>query len=308
MKKKLATIMLTMSFLSACSTSNDIATDPSLETPSITQTYASKNSAPLNMSDQEVEKLVTANRAEIAKVSQAIFMKYYADEAEVSGFKNDFVDPAFKGGVIFNVLNKSKFARSLLYGISSVVLKKKFAKHDAVDTLPRINDQQSDQLINALKPGDIILCGNDSSFIHAIVYEGNGIIIHSLGSSNPKYWGVVRENIKTYFARSERDKFVALRAKNTTPDDINKEIAFAKKQIGKAYDSMFLINDDDKFYCTELAFRALLAMDHAPRILPHKEKLGWELIANEDFMDSPDLETVWTLGRDRAPIAKINKY
>lgn len=31
-----------------------------------------------------------------------------------------------------------------------------------------------------LRPGDVILCGNDDSFVHGIVYLGNGEIVHSL--------------------------------------------------------------------------------------------------------------------------------
>lgn len=86
MKKILATIIITTSLLSGCSPSNDIATDPSLESPDITQTYASKNSAPLNMSDQEIEKLVTANKAEIAKVSQSIFSRNRAAIGKINKY------------------------------------------------------------------------------------------------------------------------------------------------------------------------------------------------------------------------------
>jgi hypothetical protein len=37
----------------------------------------------------------------------------------------------------------------------------------------------------ALKPGDIILCGNDDSFLHSIVYLGDGQIVHSLAQERP---------------------------------------------------------------------------------------------------------------------------
>ncbi len=84
------------------------------------------------------------------------------------------------------------------------------------------------------------------------------MIIHSLASLDPKYWGVVKESLKTYLGRSERDKFVVLRAKNITSDDIKKELEFANKQVGKPYDSLFLFNSGDRFYCTELGYQSIL--------------------------------------------------
>ncbi|MEB3236384.1 MAG: YiiX/YebB-like N1pC/P60 family cysteine hydrolase [Candidatus Sericytochromatia bacterium] len=36
----------------------------------------------------------------------------------------------------------------------------------------------------ALKPGDVILCGNDDSFVHAIVHLGNGEIVHALAQEH----------------------------------------------------------------------------------------------------------------------------
>lgn len=47
---------------------------------------------------------------------------------------------------------------------------------------PRITVDSAEfaELKKNLKPGDVILCGNDDSFVHAIVYLGNGEIVHSL--------------------------------------------------------------------------------------------------------------------------------
>ncbi|MEK7434406.1 MAG: YiiX/YebB-like N1pC/P60 family cysteine hydrolase [Cyanobacteriota bacterium] len=305
MKKLLVSVFITSILLSSCSKIDEINTQ-SLEQETSLEALAANDVS--KMSPQEIEKILIANQKDVEKVAKMIFQNNFSDEAEIQSYKNDFVNPEFKGGVIFNILNKSSLGRGVLSKIGNYVVKKKFAKPDIVDTIPRVNDSQANQLLSVLKAGDVILCGNDSSFIHAIVYEGNGTIIHSLGSPNPKFWGVVKEPLKTYLARSERDKFVVLRAKNTTPDDIKKELEFANKQIGKKYDALFLLNDDDAFYCTELAFRSLLAMDHKPRIFPHKVKFGWELVENTDIMDSPDLQTIWTLGRDRAPISKIHTY
>ncbi|MFN8673997.1 MAG: YiiX/YebB-like N1pC/P60 family cysteine hydrolase [Candidatus Sericytochromatia bacterium] len=305
MKKVFLSILATSVILSSCSRSEMV---DNLEPTDSTSLEALAANDVSKLSDKEIEKIVLDNQKDIEKTAKQIFQSRFADDTEVDSYKNDLITPEFKGGVIFNILNRSDIAKKIVYGLSKIIVKKKFAKPGTVDNLARINDSQANELLAKLKPGDLILCGNDSSFVHAIVYEGNGIIIHSLASQNPKFWGVVKEPLKTYFARSERDKIVALRAKNATPDDIKKELEFANKQIGKPYDSLFLMNSDNAFYCTELAFRSITSMTNKPRIYPHKVKLGWEMIENEDFMDSPDLETIWTLGRERAPIAKLHSY
>lgn len=52
---------------------------------------------------------------------------------------------------------------------------------------PRITVASAEyaELKKSLKPGDIILCGNDDSFVHGIVYLGNGEIVHSLAQEKP---------------------------------------------------------------------------------------------------------------------------
>ncbi|MFN8577823.1 MAG: YiiX/YebB-like N1pC/P60 family cysteine hydrolase [Candidatus Sericytochromatia bacterium] len=309
MKKNLALLFISSTlFMSSCS--NDEIINTPVVNQNQVQSKSQKTQNSINMSQQEIEKLINENKSEIEKVAKIIFMTKFADEAEVANFtrQNAFINPAFKGGAIFNLLNKSEFAQKLLKGIGNYAVKKKFSKPDTPDNFPLITAQETDELLKVLKAGDIILCGIDDSFIHSIIYAGNGIIIHSLGSPNPKFWGTIKEPLTTYFKRSNRDKFVVLRYTKATQEDINKAIEFADKQVGKPYDSLFLINDDNAFYCTELVFRALMNMNTPPKIYPHKEKFGWELIANEDFMDSPDLETIWTLHRDRNPAGKLNKY
>ncbi len=52
---------------------------------------------------------------------------------------------------------------------------------------PRITVDSAEyaELKQNLQPGDIILCGNDDSFVHGIVYLGNGEIVHSLAQEKP---------------------------------------------------------------------------------------------------------------------------
>lgn len=301
MKKLLALLISSTTLFSACSqldgNSSFVAND--------TVEALSSNSK-----KQVSQKIIDANKENIQKVAKDLFTKKFADGLKLKKIKNDLPQmPAnFNGEEAFNALNNNDIDKTELYKLSDDYVKKEFGKHGIPDNIPRITDSQTNQLLGVLKAGDIILCGNDDSFIHTIVYEGNGVIIHSLANLDPKYWGVVKEPLKTYLARSERDKFVVLRVKNTSSEDITKELEFANKQIGKSYDSLFLFNASDRFYCTELGYKAVTSMTKPVRVLPHKEKYGWQIVSNDDFMDSPDLDTVWTLGRDRAPIGKLHSY
>jgi hypothetical protein len=63
-----------------------------------------------------------------------------------------------------------------------------FAKdHPEAKPNPRITIDSAEfaQLEKTLKPGDLILCGNDDSFVHGIVYIGNGEIVHALAQDWP---------------------------------------------------------------------------------------------------------------------------
>lgn len=301
MKKLLAVLISTTAILSSCSKIDENA-----------NLMPSDNVEALSITTKKTvsQKVINDNKQNIQNVAKDLFTKKFADGLKPKKIKNDLppLPPNFNGEEIFNTLNTNEVDKTDLYKMSDDYVRKEFSKHGTPDNLPRITDAQADQLISVLKAGDIILCGNDDSFIHTIVYEGNGIIIHSLASIDPKYWGVVKEPLKTYLARSERDKFVALRVKNATEQDIAQELDFANKQIGKLYDSLFLFNSSDRFYCTELGYKSVTSMTTKVRVIPHNEKYGWKIVSNDDFMDSPDLDTVWTLGRDRAVIGKLHSY
>jgi hypothetical protein len=190
MKKSLALISSMVIFLSACGESSN--------TPVLINDFQQVQT--FSADEQENEKLANENSQDIEAVSKAIFSQYFADEISVDISKNA-VPVQNKGGFLFNLLNKSKIAQKVGYMISNYPVKAKFNKHGVADKLPRINEQQTNELLNVLKPGDIILCGNDDSFVHAILYTGNGGIVHSLASKNPKFWGVVKEPLTQYLKK-----------------------------------------------------------------------------------------------------------
>lgn len=48
--------------------------------------------------------------------------------------------------------------------------------------VPNLSRAEVQEMMDILQPGDIILCGNNGSFVHAIVYAGKGEIVHSLAT------------------------------------------------------------------------------------------------------------------------------
>lgn len=312
MKKLLPIICSLMLTISACST-EDILANPELEN--------NQNIEAMSVDEMTAQSTTQNNQGLISAISETIFVENFADDYDLKVAANDIVsdiksnapsgDISTKGGMLFNLLNKSKTAQKLAYFFLDYPVRYKMNTSSKADNTPRINQQQIAELKSKLQPGDIILCGNNNSFIHAILYFGNDVIIHSLATkvkTSQKFMGVVKESLEEYLIRSERDKFVVLRYKNLEQSDLSKVYDYANKQIGKTYDTLFLLNSDTRFYCTELVYSSLMQLTSPPRVYPHKSKLGWKLVTNEDYMDSPDFETVWEFNRKRNTIGQIHEY
>lgn len=217
------------------------------------------------------------------------------------------------GPAAFALLGKDAAARQQLYPYSDQMVMREYNKPSPADNVAPISAAELQTLTAKLKPGDLILCGNDRSFVHGALYIGQGQIIHSLATQpdmHDRFRGVVHESLTVYTARSERDTFVVLRPKslNANPAGFAKALSYARAQVGKGYDSLFLNASDERFYCTELLYKALRLLPQAPRMFPHKAKYGWEMITVEDLMDSPDFETVWTRNKQRPPVGQLHQY
>ena len=215
------------------------------------------------------------------------------------------------GPAAFQLLGQDAAARQQLYPYSDPAVIKEYNKPSPPDNVPPIAGAELQGLIAKLQPGDVLLCGNDRSFVHGALYIGQGQIIHSLATQpdmHDRFRGVVQESLAAYTARSERDTFVVLRPRGVTPASFARALNYARQQVGKGYDSLFLNASDEKLYCTELVWKALRALANPPRVLPHRVKYGWDMVTVEDFMDSPDMETVWTRNRQRDPIGRMHQY
>lgn len=240
-----------------------------------------------------------------------IYEKEFADAIQ-NGKPSPELDKILEqnGPQVFQLLGQDAQARQQLYPYSDAMVIREFNKPSPADAVPPISATESQRLLQMLQPGDIILCGNDGSFIHGALYLGQGQIVHALATQpdmHDRFRGVVQEGLETYLARSERDTFVVLRPQLSAADQ-QRVLGYATRQTGKSYDSLFLSASDERFYCTELVWKALQQAGRKPRVYPHQVKYGWQIVSVEDFMDSPDLTTVFERNYQRPQPGRIHSY
>jgi hypothetical protein len=307
MKKSFALITSLIIILSGCSHQT--------LSPTFTDFQQVEQPEVFTAQDYEAEKSVGSNKNILGFAVETVFAQNFADDLDIPAANkinplSIAKDVQQKGGMLYNMLTKSKLAQKLGYLIADLPIRLKFNLKSKPDNIPRITEQQIAELKGVLKPGDLILNGNNGSFIHCILYLGNDVIIHSLATKGvgKNFIGTIKETLSEYLARVERDKFVVLRYKNSNPDELAKVFSYAEQQVGKNYDSLFLMNSDTRLYCTELIYQAEMQFSTPPRMVPHKAALGWQVITNEDFLDSPDFETVWSLNHARPAVAQLHRY
>ncbi len=243
-----------------------------------------------------------------ARIAKNIFQENYADDVSNGRAPEQISLP--RGGAIYESLNRLSLMRKAVYLLSDKIIKREFNKPGTPDQVPAITASSFQELKSQLQPGDIVLCGNNGSFVHGLIYLGNDQIIHALAQLNQKgeFLGVIKETLSGYVQRVQRDQFLVLRKPGITAADVQKVSAYAHDQLGKGYDSLFLLSTKDRLYCTEILYHALQQISQAPRIFAHRAKYGWDLFTVEDIMDSPDLETVWSYNRQRPAPGRLHKY
>lgn len=242
------------------------------------------------------------------RILRNLYKENFADDVH-DGRPPEMIDVP-RGGLIYEGLNRLSWVRKALYLLSDKVIKHEFNKPGVPDATPAISASALREMQSKLQPGDIVLCGNNDSFVHALIYLGNDQIIHALAQLTPNndFLGVVKETLSGYIRRVERDKFVVLRSPNLSSQDLQAISQYAHKMVGTSYDSLFLLSTKDRVYCTEVVYQALQRMKRPPRLFPHRAKYGWDLFTVEDIMDSPDLETVYTYNYTRPQPGRIHRY
>ena len=206
------------------------------------------------------------------------------------------LDPA-KAFKLNRDLTADAAMRDRFYKVSDDAVARHLSKPGKADTLAPLTPAEVQSLIGKLQPGDIIQCGNDGSFVHAAVYTAPDTIIHSLAEAmhGRKMVGVIKESLSGYCKRVARDQIVVLRAP-WTPEKWAKGLAFAEAQVGKEYDSLFLVDNTERFFCTELAYN-VLTRGGVARVQPQLVKGVWPMVLNEDLRKSPDLKVVFRKNR-----------
>ncbi|MFN8576842.1 MAG: YiiX/YebB-like N1pC/P60 family cysteine hydrolase [Candidatus Sericytochromatia bacterium] len=177
------------------------------------------------------------------------------------------------------------------------------------DDMPSIDKKEINNMKSHIKSGDILLNGNDGSFIHGILYVGKdpqlqqqlekkwnlpagslkdeGIIIHSLLTDSDKEvdvngkkevrkaagQGVNVDTIERYLERHPRDVMIAVEVKDATPENRKEAINTAKSFIGKKYDRAFNTYDDKEMYCTETVMKAWQGTSNPPKFETQRNPL-----------------------------------
>lgn len=241
----------------------------------------------------EVRELMGAGDAEVTLMTRELAGRYLSDDPDAPLR----LDPR-KARRLYDDLLRDPVMRARSYAMSDEVIFKALQRPGKPDGVPSLSNAERTALLEVLQPGDIITCGNDGSFVHAAFYAGDGRIVHALGQAGfgRRLIGVREEPLLAYLDRDPRDMVVVLRPP-WNADGLGQATSFARSQVGKPYDSLFLTDADDRFYCTELCYK-LLTRTRTARVDLHTGDGAVPVVVNEDFRQSKDLRVVYRLRHD----------
>lgn len=188
---------------------------------------------------------------------------------------------------------------------------------DEVDGLPRLHPEDVEAIRPHLRPGDIVLLGNNGRLTHVAVHAGDGHLIHAmatektmrgwLGSLWDAAWralggeerqvGVIDESLPAFLARYERDTWVILRHEGLVGDALERGLERVRALVGRPYDYGFRLGDE-AWYCTEVVDELLKAGlgEAAPAIPTVRHRvpllLDEEVIEPVALLHTPGLQVV----------------
>lgn len=146
------------------------------------------------------------------------------------------------------------------------------------------------EIVEVLKPGDIILRGYDSyldgkfiddqlKFSHGAIYIGNNEVIHAIAE------GVSKLNILDF---CQCDRIAIFRPRRYT----KQAIIYAKKYLGYGYDFCFE-NGNSRLYCFELCALCYPKLDIKLQSIKKFGFLKKHVYLAKSFFDSKDLRCVF---------------
>lgn len=188
-----------------------------------------------------------------------------------------------------DAFKKQKDPKNIDYYVGKVsqpIVQKYFFPGGGPDEIPNMPVEMVRNLETYLQPGDIILQGSNVDLdkkgrgimMHGLIYmgkdpDGKGIVIHSIGVKKETAEGTLKPGvfISTWENAIQRDvggadRLQVLRSPNMTQKDFNKIAGFALQEVGKTYDFTFNTKNSDRYYCTELVYKALQKMENPPKL------------------------------------------
>ena len=97
------------------------------------------------------------------------------------------------------------------------------------------------------------------SYYHCGICTGDNKLIEAVS-----YYGVIEDDISKY-----HDKKILVARVELTEIDIKKVICTAKSYLGYRYNELFLPNQTNKLYCSELVHLAFFTIDNKDFFTPH---------------------------------------
>ena len=178
-----------------------------------------------------------------------------------------------------NLYAQEKDYGGFFKGLMKFLIKLVWPVGGGEDDIPRVMGKDIELAVKDMKPGDIILNGNNGGLSHAAMYVGDGDIVHAMATEKANLgvlgslWntismpvkklfgatekiGVIKESAAEFFERYPRDTYVIMRDPQITPEQASQGVAKIESLVGKDYDYDFSAGDDD-YYCTEIVMEYL---------------------------------------------------
>ncbi|MDQ7824182.1 MAG: YiiX/YebB-like N1pC/P60 family cysteine hydrolase [Candidatus Eremiobacteraeota bacterium] len=173
-----------------------------------------------------------------------------------------------------------------------------------------ITVERREKIMSLLQPGDLIIETNNgypswqvmekvtlgSDYTHVGMYEGDGKMLEATALNRENNSGVVRADVRKFLQGPALIEIV--RPPYKTPEDREAALGYMRSQFGKPYDSSFDFENSDKYYCSELVYKALQSMPNKMEV-PLKEKvlgMNKRAVAPDAFRYIKDAEIPYSDG------------
>lgn len=143
----------------------------------------------------------------------------------------------------------------------------------------------------------LVLSQGDSprfSHVGVILREPDGVVvIHALPAGETSPGGVIVEPLGSFASPDNASDIAFYRPRSLTAASRKKVREFLLQQVGKPFDGEFLLSNDSKMYCTELAIRSFaeVGIDIGASLSPVEVMLLAEPVVPPDLLRrSPQLD------------------